>query len=61
LRLLGYIQGKVNDLMPKLSQLDWNIVIFADTICDLEGRIIEKPGSVEEASEILKALSGKWH
>lgn len=30
--------------MPRLTN-DWDLVIFADTICDLGGKIIEKPQS----------------
>jgi predicted house-cleaning NTP pyrophosphatase (Maf/HAM1 superfamily) len=55
------MQGKVHDMMPKLSSIDWDIVIFADTVCDLDGKIIEKPRSAEEVTEMLRDFSGKWH
>ena len=37
------------------------IVIGADSVIDLEGKLISKPKSREEALEILKKLSGKIH
>ena len=36
-------QGKVDALMLQLKTLSWDLVIFADTICNLDGKIIEKP------------------
>ena len=38
-----------------------NIVITADTIVGLEGEIMGKPTSREEAIEMLTKLSGKTH
>ena len=37
------------------------IVLGADSVIDLEGELISKPGSREEAMEILKKLNGKSH
>ena len=37
------------------------IVLGADSVIDLEGELISKPKSREEALEILKKLSGKIH
>ncbi len=37
------------------------IVVAADTIVVLDGRIIEKPKSVEEAKDMLRALGGRTH
>ena len=37
------------------------IVIGADSVIDLEGKIISKPENREEALEILKKLNGKHH
>lgn len=47
--------------MPRLSDVDWNIVIFADTVCDLDGKVLEKPSSATEAAEMLRNFSGRWH
>ncbi len=37
------------------------IVIGADSVIDLEGKIISKPSNRSEAMEILKKLNGKKH
>ena len=37
------------------------IVLGADSVIDLDGKIISKPESREEAMEILKKLNGKSH
>ena len=37
------------------------IVLGADSVIDLEGKIISKPENREEALEILKKLNGKHH
>lgn len=37
------------------------VVIAADTVVVLDGRIMEKPGSEEDAREMLRALSGHVH
>jgi septum formation protein len=36
-------------------------VIGADTVIEFEGRILGKPGNVEEAGEMLISMSGKKH
>ena len=38
-----------------------DIVLGADSVIDLDGKIISKPESREEAFEILKMLNGKKH
>ena len=46
----------------KISQKkNGEIVIGADSVIDLNGKIISKPLSREEAMEILKKLNGKKH
>ena len=37
------------------------IVLGADSVIDLDGELISKPGSREEAMQILKKLNGKSH
>lgn len=37
------------------------VVLAADTAVVLEGRMLGKPGSVEEAGEMLRSLSGRTH
>ncbi len=46
----------------KISQKKPNeIVLGADSVIDLDGKIISKPADREEALEILKDLNGKTH
>ena len=49
---------KANKISKKKNE---EIVIGADSVIDLNGRIISKPSSREEAMEILKKLNGKKH
>lgn len=37
------------------------IIVSFDTIVVLSDRILEKPGSIEDARKMLLELSGKWH
>ena len=43
--------------MNKIDQL----VLGADSVIDLNGELISKPGNREEAMQILKKLNGKMH
>ena len=46
----------------KISQINLNkIVLGADSVIDLDGELISKPESREEALNILKKLNGKKH
>ena len=46
----------------KISQMNLNkIVLGADSVIDLDGELISKPESREEAFNILKKLNGKKH
>lgn len=38
-----------------------DVVLGADTVVALEGKILGKPSSAEEAAAMLRALSGRWH
>jgi len=44
-----------------LSNEDYPIIIAADTVVVLEGKIIGKPASAQEAFDILSMLSGRVH
>lgn len=37
------------------------LLLAADTLVALEGRVLGKPASEEEAAEMLQMLSGRWH
>jgi len=43
------------------SRVKGAIVIGADTVGVLDGRILGKPGTLEEAHEMLRSLNGKEH
>ncbi len=49
---------KANKISQKKNE---EIIIGADSVIDLNGQIISKPSSREEAMEILKKLNGKKH
>ncbi len=49
---------KANKISAKYSD---NLVLGADSVIDLDGELISKPESREEALRILKKLNGKAH
>ena len=49
---------KANKVSVKMQD---KIVLGADSVIDLDGELISKPSSREEAMEILKKLNGKSH
>ncbi|MGL5150256.1 MAG: Maf-like protein [Clostridium sp.] len=51
--------GKAEDVKTKVSKD--SIIISADTIVTLEGKILGKPKDKEEAYSMIKSLSGKSH
>lgn len=55
-----YISNKKADVYLKRISDD-EIIITADTVVILDGKILGKPADQEEAKEMLKALSGKTH
>lgn len=54
---------KARDIMGKLSEEERKktLVIGADTVVSLDGRIMGKPGNEEEAVRMLTALQGRTH
>lgn len=56
--LLAVAQAKAEEIREH-NQEAW--ILSADTIVVHEGRILGKPASKEEASAVLKSLSGQWH
>lgn len=50
--------GKAREVADRLGS---GLVIGADTIVILDGLILEKPENAEDAHQMLRALSGKWH
>ena len=49
---------KANKISQKYKE---DLVLGADSVIDLEGKIISKPNNREEALKILKKLNGKTH
>ncbi|CAD8072051.1 unnamed protein product [Paramecium sonneborni] len=56
-------EGKVKNLLETFKQTNhqWDICIFADTVCEINGKIIEKPNNKEEASNFLRLFSNSLH
>jgi septum formation protein len=52
---------KANDVVKKVEKENEFLVIGADTIVVLEDKILGKPSSRENASEMLSSLQGKNH
>ncbi len=50
---------KARSFLPELKKDD--LLITADTIVSLNGRVIGKPDNIEDAGNLLGALSGKEH
>ena len=50
---------KARAAAPALSQEE--VLITSDTVVQLDGRTLEKPGSEEEALNMLRQLSGRTH
>ena len=40
----------MKEVLPRLesAKVDWDIIIFGDTICELNGKIIEKSDNAED-------------
>jgi len=53
-------QDKANVVVDKLDPGEW-LIVAADTVVVLEGKIYGKPGSVKAAEVMLGMLSGKTH
>lgn len=56
--IIRLARAKVIDAARKR---DSGLVIGADTIVVLDGRILGKPHDEDDASRMLKLLSGRWH
>ena len=52
-------RGKALEIAPQAPENA--LVLAADTVVSLDGRILEKPADEEEAFRMLRALSGRSH
>ncbi len=43
------------------KEYKYSVVLGADTIVVIDGKVLGKPKTQEEAYEMLRMLSGKWH
>lgn len=59
LQAMKHAKNKCNTVLKQASKQD--LVVAADTIVVLEGRILGKPQNQEEARSFLRSLSGKTH
>lgn len=55
---LAFARGKAEEVFSRFRRA---IVLGADTVVSLEGRILGKPKSREEAVSMLRLLSGRTH
>lgn len=55
--------AKANAVAARLKDMhqDAGILVAADTTVALEGEILGKPESADDARRMLRRLSGKWH
>jgi septum formation protein len=60
--VLRLAEAKARAAIARLKSLhETAIVIGADTVVDLDGEVLGKPGSARVAGEMLRKLSGKTH
>jgi nucleoside triphosphate pyrophosphatase len=60
--VLRLAEAKARAAVANLKSLkETALVIGADTVVDLDGEVLGKPGSARVASEMLRKLSGKTH
>jgi len=56
-------ERKAKDIAEKILNTEYinPVILAADTIVVIGGRILGKPGSFDEAFSMLSMLSGNWH
>ena len=56
-------ERKAKDIAEKILNTEYinPVILAADTIVVIGGRILGKPGSFDEACSMLSMLSGNWH
>ena len=62
---LATAQAKAHDVVKVLEakqglQRVGTLLVGADTVVEIDGKVLEKPGTEEEAFAMIKALSGNW-
>ena len=54
-------QAACDIVLANMEEHEDTIIIAADTLVSIEGKVLEKPSSHEEAFKMLKMLSGNMH
>jgi len=54
-------EGKLDALFRQYAVGDLSVAIAADTIVTLDGKVLGKPASAEDAANMLRHLSGRTH
>ncbi len=54
-------KGKVESLLEEKPSLRDRLVLGADTVIDIDGRVLGKPGTEEDAASFLELLAGRSH
>lgn len=58
----GYVQRLAREKAEAVAKAAQNsLILGADTIVVVDEKIIGKPGDYDQAREMLKTLSGRWH
>ena len=57
----AFAKGKAHSVFDNLPDKEHCVVVGADTVVYNEGRILNKPKNDDEATQMLKFLSGKTH
>lgn len=47
--------------LPANRCKDHSVLVAADTVVAIDGDVLGKPGSEDDARRMLRRLSGKWH
>ncbi len=55
------LEAKLLYILPRIEVPDNSIIVVSDTIVTIDGMILGKPGSRDDAARMLRLLSGREH
>jgi septum formation protein len=58
---IGYVQRMAREKALAAEWRPGETLLAADTVVEVEGRVLEKPSDGQDASDMLRALAGRWH